>query len=403
MTINPIGVAVPVFFLLMAVEFFFSWRQKRQIYRLNDTLVDLGCGVGEQIIGLFAKLFKIAIFTFVSETFGLLNWSTDTALTWIVGFIGVDFFYYWYHRFSHRVNFAWATHVVHHQSEDYNFAVALRQPWFTQFYSWIFYLPLALLGIPAMVYVISFSFNLLYQFLLHTRLVSTLGPCEWLMNTPSHHRVHHGVEEKYLDKNYGGVLIVWDRIFGTFEPEEEEPTYGILKPLPTWNPLWANVQPFVALAKRAWNTHGLLNKLWMWFAPPAWEPGKGEVIPAFPPQGRDYDRDNKAMHSYLLFQLFPLVAVMTWLLLFEKDIDLALKISLALFLILTMVSWSALVEGRSWGPLSESSRLVLLLVYGGLAYYLVPTTMFACLALVSFLLSAGSLVWLKRSWVAIVD
>ena len=402
MTLNPIGVAVPLFFLFMVVEFFIAHKQKRQIYRLNDALADIGCGVGEQIIGLFAKIFKVAIFTFVSERFGLFSWSTESVWTWIVGFVGADFFYYWYHRFSHRVNFAWATHVVHHQSEEYNFAVALRQPWFTQFYSWAFYIPLALLGMPAIVYVISFSFNLLYQFLLHTRLVKTLGVFEWLMNTPSHHRVHHGVEEKYLDKNYGGVFIVWDRIFGTFEPEKEEPTYGILKPLKTWNPLWANVQPFADLLKRSWHMQGI-NKLWLWFAPPAWEPGKGEVIPTFPPPGRDYDRDNKVMHSYLYFQQLPLVLVMTWLLLFEKDIDMALKISLALFLILTMVSWSALVEGRSWAPLSESSRLVLLLVYGGLAYSLVPTTMFACLALVSFLLSAGSLFWLKRSWVAMTD
>ena len=397
MTLNPIGVAVPLFFLFMAVEFFIAHLQKRQVYRLNDALVDLGCGVGEQIIGLFAKIFKIAIFTAVSTNFGLFTWASDSLWTWVVGFVGADFFYYWYHRFSHRVNFAWATHVVHHQSEDYNFAVALRQPWFTQFYSWVFYIPLALLGIPPMVFVTSFAFNLLYQFLLHTRLVNKLGFFEWFMNTPSHHRVHHGVEEKYLDKNYGGVFIVWDRLFGTFQLEEEEPTYGILKPVKTWNPLWANVQPFADLLQRSFEMQGL-NKLILWFAPPAWEPGKGEVIPEFPPEGRDYDRDNKGMHPYLFFQLAPLTIVMTWLLLFEGEIDMSLKASLAMFLILTMVSWSALVEGQSWAPLSEVSRLLVLLVYGGMAYFLIPSQSAALLMFVCWSLSVGSLLWLQRAW-----
>src|SRR5690606_31238042 len=151
-----------------------------------------------------------------------------------------DFAYYWWHRASHRISFLWAAHVVHHQSEDYNLAVALRQAWFTSLSSWVLNLPLAFLGVPPLVYGVCAALNTLYQFWIHTRLVGKLGPLEWVLNTPSHHRVHHGIDAPYLDTNYGGVFIVFDRLFGTFVEETHEPRYGTLDPIRSFDPVWAN-------------------------------------------------------------------------------------------------------------------------------------------------------------------
>ena len=191
---------------------------------------------------------------------------------WVACFLGVDFFYYWFHRASHRVNAVWATHVVHHQSEEYNLAVALRQGAFQGWFSWVFYLPLALVGFPPLMFLTLSAFNTLYQFWIHTRAIGRLGPLEWVMNTPSHHRVHHACNPKYIDRNYAGTLIVWDRMFGTFKPEEDEPVYGITKPLNSWNPVWANLHVWVDLAGKARRTRRLADRVRLFLRPPGWQP-----------------------------------------------------------------------------------------------------------------------------------
>ena len=190
----------------------------------------------------------------------------------IVLFLGVDCAYYWFHRIAHEYNAPWAGHVVHHSSEDYNLAVALRQGTFQGVFSWVFYLPLALLGYPPAWFAAMSSFDTLYQFWIHTRLIGKLGPLEWVLNTPSHHRVHHGRNPKYLDKNYAGTLIIWDRMFGTFQAEEEEPVYGLTKPLNSWNPLWANLHVWRDLCRDAWLAPRWVDKLRIWFMPQGWRP-----------------------------------------------------------------------------------------------------------------------------------
>ena len=222
MALNPVGIALPFFLGLIVFESRLAKRQGRPVYRLNDTFTDLSCGLGEQALGVFGKALILVAYAAVETRVGVVDLPLESAWTWAIGMIGVDFFYYWYHRFSHRVNFAWLTHGVHHQSEDYNLAVALRQPWFTQAYSWMFYLPLAVLGVPAIVYMTCFAINLVYQCWIHTRLIGKMGVFETVFTTPSHHRVHHGTNPEYIDRNYAGILIIWDRIFGTFEPEVVE-------------------------------------------------------------------------------------------------------------------------------------------------------------------------------------
>lgn len=281
--------AVPVFFVLMGVELVVAVWQHKHTYRLHDSINDLSCGITEQMVGLFLKglLFAgyLGTYAFATRT-GLNLVDVETyspAGKWlaaIVLFVGVDCAYYWFHRIAHEYNAPWAGHVVHHSSEDYNLAVALRQGTFQGLFSWVFYLPLALAGFPPAWFAAMSSFDTLYQFWIHTRLIGKLGPLEWVLNTPSHHRVHHARNPKYLDKNYAGTLIIWDRIFGTFQLEEEEPVYGLVKPLNSWNPLWANLHVWNELFRDAWLAPRWSDKLRIWFMPPGWRP---DGLPPNPP------------------------------------------------------------------------------------------------------------------------
>ena len=288
--------SIPFFFLLMGMELAWATWARQRLFRLNDSIADLSCGILSQLSGVFSKLFAIGIYAWAWRHLAVQRWlplpawadgapfvraagfpgfavNARELAAWTAAFLLVDLAYYWSHRLSHHVNLLWAGHVVHHSSEEYNLAVALRQSSLHGLFTWAFYLPLALIGIPPVMYVTTYAINLVYQFWIHTRAVGRLGRVtEWVMNTPSHHRVHHGRNPKYLDRNHAGVLIVWDRLFGTFQAEEEEPVYGITAPLRSWNPLWANVHGFVEVARgmhrsRSW------RDAWMHaFGPPGWRP-----------------------------------------------------------------------------------------------------------------------------------
>ncbi|MCX7768127.1 MAG: sterol desaturase family protein [Flavobacteriales bacterium] len=266
-----IALAIPVFVVLMALEFWWAWHRGMRVYRLADMLTNIGCGVGQQVIGLFLSVGTVAAYGYVYDHWRLFTLPT-TWWMWIALFLGVDFCYYWFHRLSHEINFLWAAHVVHHQSEDYNLSVALRQSWFQQFFSWLFYVPLAWIGFHPVHLLTVAAFNTLYQFWIHTELIGRLGPLEWILNTPSHHRVHHGRNPQYIDRNHGGTLIIWDRIFGTFEPEKAPVVYGITTPLRSFNPFTANFQYWRYLVRLASQTRLFWDRLKTWWAMPGWKP-----------------------------------------------------------------------------------------------------------------------------------
>jgi sterol desaturase/sphingolipid hydroxylase (fatty acid hydroxylase superfamily) len=276
-----IVLAIPVFLAFIGVEYWISRRRGRSDYRFADSIANLGNGIGMQILAAFFVPVSVGGYALVYRYCHLAEISPRSVWAWVVLFFGVDLGYYVFHRCSHRINFLWAMHVVHHQSEEYNYSVALRQSWFDQLCTWIFYLPLAIAGFPTVMFLTMTTLNTLYQFFIHTRLVGRLGPLERVLNTPSHHRVHHGVNPRYIDRNYGGILIVWDRLFGSFEPEGDEPLYGIVKPLGRFNPLWANVHYYVEMARLAAAGRGL-ERLRAWVAPPEWRPralGGTVVVP----------------------------------------------------------------------------------------------------------------------------
>ncbi|HEX4923566.1 MAG TPA: sterol desaturase family protein, partial [Bdellovibrionales bacterium] len=277
MSADIIRYSIPLFFTLMGLEIYLSRKRGLGYYRFPDTFSNLSCGVLQQTAGLAIKIWFIFLFDWVYKNwslqavFGWPEWPR-TWIYWIVAFLAVDFFYYWFHRLSHGVNFLWAAHVVHHQSEEYNMAVALRQGAIQNIFNFIFFVPLAVLGFSTETIAICYSVNLIYQFWIHTRMVKTTGWAELILNTPAHHRVHHGVNPEYIDKNHAGVFIIWDRLFGSFAPERAEVVYGITTPLNTFNPLWAHVQPFVALARQARAMPSWRDKLFVWIARPGWRP-----------------------------------------------------------------------------------------------------------------------------------
>ncbi len=277
-----IVLATPVFLGLIALELFVGWRRGRNTYRLADAINSIGLGMMSQVVGLFTKVAAIGIYTWVYEHAALVELPVDAVWVWVVGLLAYDFCYYWLHRFGHTMALLWAAHSVHHQSEDYNLSTALRQTSSGWIAGWVFYLPMAVAGIPPLVFGVVALIDLLYQYWVHTQQIGKLGWFDRWFCSPSNHRVHHAVNDKYLDKNYGGILIVWDRLFGTFvEEDDAEPcVYGTIKPLRSWNPIWANLSFYAELARDSWHTRSWADKLRRWFAPPGWRPA--DVAARFP-------------------------------------------------------------------------------------------------------------------------
>ena len=364
--LNLIALSIPVFFALIGVELLVArWRGER-LYRFNDSINDLACGVLQQVLGVFTKAIVFGVYVLLYEAGHLFDFAQTSAATWVLCFLGVDFFYYWFHRVSHESALPWGAHIVHHQSEEYNLAVALRQGAFQPLFSWIFYLPLAALGLPPLVFLTCSSLNTLYQFWIHTRAIGKLGPLEWVLNTPSHHRVHHGSDAKYLDKNYGGTLIVWDRLFGSFQEEEEEPIYGITKPLQSWNPLWANVHFYADLVSAGRRAPSLGEKIKLWLAPPGYQPewAEPEALPVGPlthGEAGKYDAAAPApLNVYILLQFVGAIALTVLLLFLGGELAMAERLALAALIAWTVTNLGGIFERRRWLLLSELLRLATL-------------------------------------------
>lgn len=365
-----ISYAVPFFFLLIGVELLTGWWTGKTYYRFNDSVNDLSCGIMQQVTGIFLKTFLFAGYLGLYERYRwteMTQWSA--AGKWMAAialFLGVDFCYYWFHRVSHQMNAPWAGHIAHHSSEEYNLAVALRQGSFQAGFSWVFYLPLAIVGFPPLWFIAMSSFNTLYQFWIHTRAIGKLGWLEWVINTPSHHRVHHGRNPKYLDRNHAGTLIIWDRMFGTFQEEEEEPVYGLVRPLSSWNPAWANVHEFVELWRDAVATPFWWDKIKIWFMPPGWRPRGLPERPDPPEVSPDtvvkYDaRVSLGMSLYVLFH-FTVTLLLATTVMAEGYSTREWGRLLALTLPVGIVLWGltnfgAIFERRHWVVGSELSRL----------------------------------------------
>lgn len=267
--------AAPVFLLALVLEVFVLRRQKARgrdvigYVDRKDTRASLLMGVGSIV---FVTLLHVGIFAAASWLSRFRLFEPPPALGWVVAILGWDFVYYWHHRIEHEVRLFWAAHVSHHSSRAYNFSTALRQPW-TPWIGLVLYPPLALLGVSPAQILMAEGINLIYQFWVHTEAVGKLpAPLEWLFNTPSHHRVHHGKNPRYLDKNYGGILIVWDRLFGTFQVEDEKVVYGITKELGSYDPLVIAFHEYAAIGRDVGKARSLGKALGYLLRGPGWRP-----------------------------------------------------------------------------------------------------------------------------------
>ena len=266
--------AIPFFtvtLLLEAASFYFLPDDDERGYELRDSTTSIAMGLGNVAVDAGWKLLVLFIYAAV---YGLspLSLPADNPWTWVALFFADDFIYYWYHRTHHTVRIFWASHVVHHSSEHYNLSTALRQPW-TPFSSMPYWIPLAALGFSPWMILLQQSISLVYQFFIHTERIGKLWkPIEFVMNTPSHHRVHHGSNKIYLDRNYGGILIIWDRIFKTFQAEDEKVVFGLTKNINTFNPLRVATHEFTAIGRDVWHAKRWRDRWGYVTKGPGWQP-----------------------------------------------------------------------------------------------------------------------------------
>ena len=367
MDFNPIILSIPLYFSLIAIEWIYDLVKKKGIYRMADAYANIGSGIFEQVTGVFAKVFTIGVYVFVYEQFRLM----DIPTTWpylILLWLAVDFSYYWAHRWSHTVNLFWMGHIVHHQSEDYNFSVALRQGVFQKVFTFWVYIPMAILGFDPTWFVIIGALNTVYQFWIHTEQIDRLGWFELIFNTPSHHRVHHGRNPKYIDKNHAGSLIIWDKLFGTFQAEEERPVYGVTKPAAHWDPVSAHFQPFSDMFRDLKKVKGMTNKIGILVNAPGWLPDEygGMRYPSEVSKEEYVKFDVNPpsfLKAYLFVQfLFVLAASAYFLFSYTAQSGLT-NLYWALGITFSITSLGLLFEMRKFAWLIEILRLIVLLIF----------------------------------------
>ena len=371
-----IPLAVPFFILAIGIEFLYGWIKNNNTYRLNDTVSSLFMGS----LSTASKLVLIgiggAVFYAIETYYALWRMDDSLIITWVFAFIAYDFCYYWFHRIGHERQIFWASHVAHHQSEEYNLSTALRQTSTSFLLNWIFYVPLFLIGVPAKVFVSVASINLIYQFWVHSQHIPKLGWYELFFVSPSNHRVHHATNEIYVDKNYGGVFIIWDRIFGTFkEEQDDEPcVYGIRTPIRSFNPLWANLHIYNGIVRDFFHTKSIKDKLHVLIAKTGWRPEDvREKFPNAKYDERTYKKFNpsvkKTISFYGFFQLTILV-IAGFYIVENVTPSYIFNLIYVAMLVYTMVATARWLEGRS-ALLIEISRLITLGIIGilGLQYF----------------------------------
>jgi len=361
--LNYVTYAIPFFVLLMLVEYLWGRFTRHQTYRLNDTLNSLSMGLLSRVVDLLRLGFAGIVIEAIVRAAGVQQVNTEPMWVWIAAFVAYDFCYYWKHRFGHEWRILWASHVAHHQSEEFNLSTALRQTG-TDYIGFVFYIPLYLAGLPVEVVITVGSLNLIYQFWVHTEHIRRLGPIEWVFVTPSNHRVHHAKNPDYIDKNYGGVFILWDRMFGTFENEREDNPcyYGITHALHSWNPIWANLHMWVETAQLAWRTRRWRDKFLVWFKPPSWIP---EDLPRehYDWQAPKYDPPSTPFLKAYCFTNYWLITVAGLAAVLAGDMLSALMALTAFVVVaVTLFSHGRLLEGRDDAMKIELGRLGFLLV-----------------------------------------
>uniref|UniRef100_A0A8D3CTM2 Alkylglycerol monooxygenase n=1 Tax=Scophthalmus maximus TaxID=52904 RepID=A0A8D3CTM2_SCOMX len=363
------------------------------VVTISDGLTSISAGMISRLPSVLMRGCELTAYMYVWDRFHLVELPWDSAWTWWLTFLGVDFCYYWLHRFAHEVAILWAAHQVHHSSEYYNLTTALRQSLTQQFTSWIFYLPMAL-ALPPSVFAVHIQLNLLYQFWIHTELIRDLGPLEWVFNTPKHHRVHHGRNHYCIDKNYGGILIIWDRLFGTFAEETDKVVYGLVFPIKTFEILYVQFHYYSYLWRKSKTYKAISNKLSTFIKGPSWKPGKsrlGDHVDNPKVTGKEVPHDPSwplplqvyvVIHFLLVLQIYHD--------LFENKMMLSQLTILGMtnYILLTLTALGFIIDQRPTAAVLEMLRCVVMVTLQKYGYMkplmpllAVPTEAFVSLSL----------------------
>ena len=375
-TSNLIAYVVPVFTLMIFCEFIYGYLKKKNNYRLNDTVTSIGLGLMSRYPALLGLGVQGLVYAFISKQFNLGLLASYDPYVWVIAFILYDLSYYWLHRSHHQIKVLWASHVVHHHGEEYNLSTALRQTGTDFLFKWIFYTPMLLLGIPVEIFVTVAALNLIYQFWVHTEHIKRLGILDYIFVTPSNHRIHHAQNKEYIDANYGGVFILWDRMFGTFIDEREDlkPIYGTSKPLKSWNPLWANLEVWSEMIKDTWRTKRWRDKVALWFSTPKWRPA--DVSEKYPIKKNDlsqfkkFDTKTSLFAKIFGFTHLVFVSIYTQGVLFNSATIAYIDLMLISFNIVTaMVFASFMYENRAFVYYLELLRSLSVLALISIGYF----------------------------------
>lgn len=355
--------AIPGFFVLVVIEILYGYFKGNQTYTFMDTLSSLSSGMTNVIKDVLGLALVLISYPTVLKHIALGS-VENTVITYIVAFICIDFASYWIHRLNHKVNLFWNQHLIHHSSEEFNLACALRQSISNLIgFGGLFLIPAALIGVPAKVIMTLAPLHLFAQFWYHTRHIGKLGFLEYIIVTPSQHRVHHAINPIYIDKNLAAVFCIWDRIFGTFQEEltSDPPVYGTLKPAKSWNPVWINFQHFFLLLRDAWYTKKWSDKLKLWLMPTGWRPQ--DSMNQFPVELRDANSSLKYQPQYsstwkviALFHFIFSLGMLLFLLATFSETTSAFQGVWGALLFLSIFGYTALLDFHQWASVIEIAR-----------------------------------------------
>lgn len=365
MKYNWLALAVPLFLFFMGLEFLVAKWQDKSFFRFNNSVANLNVGIAERLLDTFTTGSFYFVYEYLHRHYALLD-IRATIWGWLALLIATDFVWYWYHRLAHEINVFWAVHVVHHQSEDFNYTVSARITVFQAVVRMGFWAILPIVGFPAEMITGILLIHGLYPFFIHTRTVGKLGWLEYVFVTPSHHRVHHASNPQYLDKNYGDMFIIWDKLVGTFAEEEEEPVYGLTTPLDNHSFLWQHfhglLEVFVAMRR----VSGLRAKVAVLFGrPDTVDPTirarlEHQFLSADAAGRSAVHNHSRRFRGYVSGQLAGILAILFVFLLIERSVPASLQLLTSLFILLTVINCGALLEQRRWVLYLEMGRLAVL-------------------------------------------
>ncbi|XP_008285586.1 alkylglycerol monooxygenase [Stegastes partitus] len=395
--------ATPFFIVLMVLELVVGvLKTGAPVVTISDGLTSVSAGMISRLPTLLMRSCELSAYLYVWNHYHLVELPWDSAWTWWLTFLGVDFCYYWLHRFAHEVAILWAAHQVHHSSEYYNLSTALRQSLTQQLTSWLFYMPLALV-LPPSVFAVHIQLNLLYQFWIHTELIRDLGPLEWIFNTPKHHRVHHGRNLYCIDKNYGGILIIWDRLFGTFASETDKVIYGLVFPIRTFEILYVQLHYYLYLWKKSKTYKTIIHKLATFSNGPSWRPGKprlGDHVNNPKVTGKEVPHDpswSMPLQVYVVVHFLLVLGTYHELIENKTMLSQLTLLGMTCYVLLTLTSLGFIIDQRPRAAVLEMLRCVVMVTlhrYSCIKPFLpllaVPTEAFVSLSLLYWALQSCS-------------